>query len=355
MIEIRCNGNVVRGFTSVNITKSLDQISASYNMGVFKDESDSAWIPIFPGDEVDVLVDGEVVISGYNVTTSPSFNNSGTSCQVAGMEKTCDLVDCTSKTINFENKKVDEIVRIICADFGLRFTGSNGADIGSPLKKFTADIGATAFNVIVNACKERNLYPTSDGLGNVSLIGSSHESAEVDIVQGINVLSASGKFSVADRFSKYTIYSSKDAKGKTFASVDDDEISRSREWVMLDERFATKENCEARALWEAKHRAAKGNSLSVIVDGWRQKKGGSLWKPGLIVNCDIPCIFGEVRSFLVNRVSFTYGGNGTQTSLELVDPDIYLPAPRLAPKGKLKKQKADTWASVRKQTGSKLK
>lgn len=355
MIEIRCNGNVVKGFTSASITKSLDQISASYNLGVFKDGDDSAWIPIFPGDEVDVAIDGEVVISGYNVMTTPSFSNSGIGCQVAGMEKTCDLVDCTSKTINFENKKVDEIVRIICADFGLRFAGTNGADIGSPLKKFSADIGSTAFNVIVNACKERNLYPTSDGLGNVSLIGSSHESAEVDIVQGLNVLSASGKFSVAERFSKYTIYSSKDAKGKTFASVTDEEMTRDREFVLLDERFATKENCEARALWEAKHRAAKGNSLSVVVDGWRQKKDGSLWKPGLVVNCDIPCILGETRSFLVNKVSFSYGSNGTTTSLELVDEDIYLPLPKISPKGKLNKQKTDTWASVRKQTGSKLK
>lgn len=355
MIEIRCNGRVIKGFTSVSITKSLDQISASYSLGVFKDESDSAWIPIFPGDEVEVAIDDEVVIKGFNIDTIPSFNNSGISCQVSGMEKTCDLVDCVAKTINFENKKVDEIVRIVCSDFGLRFTGSNGADIGSPLKKFSADIGSTAFNVIVNACKERNLYPTSDGLGNVSLIGSSHEGAEVDIVQGVNVLSASGKFSVADRFSKYTIYSSKDAKGKTFASVTDEEMNRSREFVMLDERFATKENCEARALWEAKHRAANGNTLSVVVDGWRQKKGGSLWKPGLIVNCDIPCILGETRSFLVNKVSFSYGNNGTQTSIELVDEDIYLPTPKIAPKGKIVKKKKDTWASVRKQTGSKLK
>ena len=270
------------------------------------------------------------------------------------MEKTCDLIDCVSDTINFENKKVDEIVRIVCAQFGLKFS-NGGVDVGSPLTKFSAELGATALNVIVNACKERNVYPSSDGLGNVTLIGKDHDAAEADLVQGENVLSAAGRFSVADRFSKYTVYSCKDASGKVFASVDDDEMGRTRTFVCLDERYATKENCEARALWEAKHRAAKGNVLNVVVDGWKQKKGGSLWKPGLKVNCDIPCILGDSRSFLVNRVTFNYGSNGTTTSLELVDEDIYLPIPKIAPKTKLKKQSKDTWASVRKQTGSKLR
>jgi len=355
MIEIRCNGNFVRGFTSVNVTKSLDQIAASYSLGVFRDDSDSAWIPIFPGDAVEIAIDDEVVISGFNVETSPSFNNSGIVCKVSGKEKTCDLVDCASKTINFENKKVDEIVRIVCADFGLNFTGSNGAEIGSPLKKFSAEIGTTAMNVIVNACKERNLYPTSDGLGNVSIIGGKYGSAEVDIVQGMNVLSASGKFSVANRFNKYTVYSSADPKCNTSACVKDDGISRDREFVLLDERFSTMENCESRALWEAKHRNATGNSFSVVVDGWRQTKGGSLWKPGIMVNCDIPMILGESRAYLVNRVVFGYGSEGTQTTIELVDEDIYLPTPTIAPKAKLNKKHNDTWASIRKQTGSKLK
>lgn len=355
MIEVRCNGRIVKGFSSVNITKALDNISASYSMGVFKDTTENAWIPVFPGDDVEVLIDGEVVINGVNIETNPSFNNSGIVCQISGKERTFDLVECSAKTLNFENKKVDEIVRATCADFGIRFVGTNGADIGSPMQSFSADIGSTAFNVIVNACKERGVFPASDGLGNVSLIGSRHEGAEVDIVQGVNVLSASGRFSVQGMFGKYTIYSSKDAKGKTFSSVIDDGQPSRRELVILDERFGNKENCEARALWESRHRQAMGSSLSVIVDGWRQKEGGSLWKPGLVVNCDIPMILGESRSFLVNRVSYTYGSSGTQTALELVDEDIYLPMPTLAPKGKVKKAKGDAWASVRKQTGSKLR
>lgn len=355
MIEIRCNGRVVRGFSSVSVSKSLDNFSASYSMGIFNDDNSSAWIPVFPGDEVQVAIDDETIIDGYNVETRPTLNNRGVGCTISGKEKTCDIVDCVSKTLNFENKKVDEIVRIICADFGIRFNRSSGVDVGSPLTKFSADIGSTAFNVMVNACRERGVFPVSDGLGNVSLIGGNYPGASVDIVQGVNVLSATGVFSVADRFSKYTIYSSKDAKGKTFASVTDDEMKRQREWVILDERFATKENCEARALWEARHRQATGNALNVVVDGWRQKQDGKLWKPGLIVNCSIPAVIGEDRQFLVNRTTFNFGSNGTTTTLELVDEDIYSPIPRIAPKGKLTKPKKDTWESVRKQTGSKLR
>lgn len=363
MIEIRCNGNVVRGFTDVKITRSLDQFSASYSIGVFKavsnedgasDSEKSAWLPVFPGDEVEIVVDGETVIRGFNDTTCPSFTNSGISCMVSGRERTCDIVDCVPERLDYENKKVDEIVRLICNEFDVTFKGSS-VDVGAPLKKFSANPSSSAFEAIKAACAERRLLARTDGLGNVTLDSGSYDNADVDLVQGVNVLSASGNFSVKDRYSQYKVYASKDAKGKTFAEVSDDEISRTRNWMMLEDRYGCKEDCEKRAMWEAKHRQAMSGTLGVMVSGWRQKDGGNLWRPGLIVTCDIPAILGETRQFLVNRVTFSFGTSGSQTSLELVDTDVYAPMPSIAPKKKAVKQKKDVWASVRKQTGSKLK
>lgn len=363
MIEIRCNGNVVRGFTDVKITRSLDQFSASYSIGVFKSVSNedgssadlrSVWLPIFPGDEVEIVVDGEVVIKGYNDSTSPTFTTSGISCIVAGREKTCDIVDCIPERLDYENKKVDEIVRSICSEFGVTFKGSS-VDVGSPLKKFAANPTASAFETIKAACAERRLIVNSDGLGNVSIDDGRYNSADVDLVQGKNVIAASGNFSVKDRFSKYKVYAANDAKGNTFAEVEDEEIGRCRNWMIIDDKFSNKEDCEKRAMWEAKHRQSTSGTLGVIVSGWRQIKGGKLWRPGLIVSCDIPSILGETRDFLINKVTFSFGSNGSETSLELVDVDVYAPMPSFAPKKKAVKQNKDIWESVRRQTGSKLK
>ena len=112
----------------------------------------------------------------------------------------------------------------------------------------------------------------------------------MDLKQGVNVLSAVGNFSTKNRYRVYRVMASNDYSGKTFAEVTDDSTPRKRRWVMVDERWSTKECCEDRAMWEAKHRQAVANAVSVVVDGWRQNAGGPLWVPGLSVRADIPSI-----------------------------------------------------------------
>lgn len=68
MVEIHCNGQVIRGFSAVQITRALDQFAGTYSVQVFKPVSNadgstaaanSLWVPVFPDDEVEVYVDGE--------------------------------------------------------------------------------------------------------------------------------------------------------------------------------------------------------------------------------------------------------------------------------------------------------
>jgi len=366
MVEIHCNGQVIKGFTSVQITRALDQFAATYSMQVFKAVSNadgasaaasSLWVPVFPDDEVEVVVDGEKVIKGYNEKTSPALSADNFSCAVSGKEITADAVKCPPETIVFENKKVDEICRVICNEVGLIFDGASGANVGAPLKKFSVDPGASAYEVMIKACAERRVMLVSNGLGHVRLDGGKYKAASVDLVQGKNVLSATGDFTNEKRYSVYRVYASKDASGKTYAEVKDDDVKRDRRFVLLDETFATKENCEARAMWEAKHRQAEANKLTVTVSGWRQKSGAALWAPGQTVNVNLPSMLGEVRQFLINRVTFTLSASGTTSTLQLVDPFVYAPAPAFpAAKKSVKatKAKKDIWSSVRKATGSKL-
>lgn len=366
MVEVHCNGKVIRGFSSVNITRGLDQFAATYSMSVFKSVSNAdgssadakeLWVPVFPDDEIEVFVDGERVIKGYNEKTSPSLSAESFSCSISGKEITADAVKCPPETIVFENKKVDEICRIICNECGLIFDGAAGVDVGAPIKKFAVDPGASAHEVMIKACAERRVLPISNGLGHVKLDSGNYSAAAVDLVQGKNVLSASGDFSNEKRYSSYKVYAAKDASGKTFAEVQDESVTRERRFVLMDETFATTENCQARAMWEAKHRQAEANKITVNVSGWRQKDGAALWAPGQTVNVNLPSMLGEVREFLINRVTFSLGSSGSVTTLQLVDPYVYAPAPAFpAAKKKVKATKAknDVWASVRKDTGSKL-
>lgn len=362
MIEVFSNGRKFSGFSSVSVVKALDSFSATYSLSVFKkrknDGTDNFFlVPIFPGDEIEVRLDGETVIKGYNDTTTPSFNANSIGCNISGRDMCCDAVDCPVERLDYSNKKVDEIVRAVCSEFGLVFSGAKGADLGGPLKKFSADPGATGYEVMIAACKERRLMPVGDGVGHVHIVGSNFESSTDDLVQGKNILAASPVFSNKDRRSKYTVVASSDPECKTFAVATDDGVSRNRPWLLCDERFGSMESCAARAMWEAKHRQASSGTMNVTVDGWRQKNGGGLWRPGLLVNVRIPAYFGdEIREMLINRVTYTLSGEGSVCQMVLVDPDTYAPMPTVQAKqrAKLPKAKNDIWASVRKQTGSKL-
>ena len=362
MISLRANGNVIKGFSGVRISRSLEQFCATYSLQAFPQVDTNsktpagAWLPTFPEDLVEICIDDEVVVKGYNDECRPAFSAGGASFSVSGREISKDIVDCFPENVNFENKKVDEIARLICNEFGVNFRGAQGVNVGAPLSKFSGDSGRTAYEVLLNACKQRRCMPSCDGLGNVSLVGAKYQTAQVDLTQGINVLQAQGVFSTKRRYKVYRVVASNDFSGKTFAEVVDDESSRARRWVMLDERWSTKECCEGRAMWEAKHQQAVANALQVSVNGWRQKEGGALWMPGLLVHVDLPAIIGDAGEFLVNKVDMSYDvSNGAVTTISLVDPEIYSPLPGFPSAKKKVKAKNDVWANIRKQTGSTLR
>lgn len=357
MISLLCNGVQMRGYSSVQVTRALDQFCTVYSLQAVPENG--AWLPTFPEDEIEIRLDDEVLTKGYNDECRPSYSATGCAFAVRGREITKDIVDCPPETVNFENKKVDEIARIICNEFGIVFDGAAGADVGAPLSKFSGNPTAAAYEILLAACKQRRVLPISNGVGHVRLDNGRYKSASVDLVQGVNVLQADGVFSTKNRYKIYRVMASNDYSGKTFAEVTDDDVSRPRRWVMVDERWSTKECCEDRAMWEAKHQQAVANALTVTVSGWRQKAGGAIWEPGTVVHVDVPAVIGDAGEYLVNKVDLRFDvSSGSSAILSLVDPNCYSPAPGF-PVSKKKvsatKAKKDTWASIRAQTGSKLR
>lgn len=354
MISVVSNGIVFDKWSSVSVVRSMDQFAATFSMSVFfkgNPKGKNVLIPIFADDSVEIFCDDEKIISGYNEETSPSFSSDGYGCSISGKEVVVDTVKCPPSQYVFENKKIDEICRIVLTDFeGCSFS-SKGVDVGAPFKSFSGDLGGSAYDLMIKACAARNLMIKSDGLGRVSIDNGVYESSSTVLSEGENILGFSGRFSNSSRYSSYKVVSSMDPSGKTFAVANDDEVRRKRNLVIVDEKLSTKNDCEKRAAWERDHRRSVANSFGVKVHGWRQNDG-SLWRPGVVVTVNVPSIIGESREFLVNKVNYQYSSNsGTTCDIELVDVDSYRPEPKFKIGGK---KKVDVWASVRSQTGSKL-
>ena len=52
MISVFCNGVQMRGFSSVQVTRSLDQFCATYALNAIP--KNGAWLPTFPEDEIEI-------------------------------------------------------------------------------------------------------------------------------------------------------------------------------------------------------------------------------------------------------------------------------------------------------------
>ena len=345
MIDVYANGQKFSYWTGAKISRSLDHIAASFSLNIVARDSVGNAVKLFPGDSVEIKVDGITVIKGFVEKLSTSFAAGSHSVSVSGSETSCDLADCcVDSPFEWKDKTLDKIVSDICSRFGLKFSNSMGVDVGKALKKFSVEPGAKALETIAKLCKERGIIPCSDGIGDVYLLNPAKASRGPELKQGVNLMSASVDFSINDRYSVYEVFGSGKAKSKVKATKRDSDVSRNRPLLIVDSNATQKESVEARAEWEYTVRKAKSMGFKCAVHGWSHSAG--LWEPGMMCTFEAPDLYVEEPiDLLVSSVEFEWGGNGSVTNITLVSPDVYIPQPET------KKKKPTTkspWDSIKK-------
>ncbi len=347
MIKIIRNGVAIQGWKSVSVGLSLSTLCNGFNLSQFvADNFDSP--VLFPGDEVRIEVDGELLIEGFVDKMESSFSTGSHDISISGREKTCDLVDCSLKEfgLSWKNKTAEQIIKSVCDCFGLLFQ-SNGVKTDGPIAKFCPDPGCTGADIISDVCRQKCVVCTSAGDGIVKLVNDDFDYAEDFIRQGVNVVSANVTFDNSERYSDYVVLCSSDPKTKRRGEGFDGEITRNRCLVVVDESYGTVDSANQKASFEALSRSARSTTLNVSMVGWK-RSNGKLWRPGVLVDVLIPAFFGKsVQTLLVNSVELSYDSSGSVVDLELVRKDYYSQPPKKKVKSK---GKADPWADIRKKT-----
>lgn len=347
MIEVFSNGSKFTGWTDARIVRSLDHIAATFSLSLVARNAEGERVRLFPGDSVEVAVNGTKVISGFVDRLSSSFSAGSHSISVSGSECSADVADCCIESpLEWENKKMDEIIRNICAGFGLTFSNVMGVDVGEPFKKFSVEPGSKALDTISKLCKERGILCCSNGLGKIFLLKPDSCPRGPALRQGVNLMSANVDFSLVDRFSSYTVYGTGKAKKKVVATSSDADVARNRTLIIVDSNAVEKDKVQARADWECKVRKAKSMGFSASVHGWEHD--GGLWEPGVVCSFFAPELYVETPlDLLISSVEYSWGSSGEMTNLTLVSPDVFEPQPE-SKKVKAKKAKADPWNSIKK-------
>ena len=343
-VALRVGGKDYGGWKTVKVTCSIEALAGSFSLSVTDRWSgqNQPW-PIRRGDECSVIINDVPMITGFVEVIAPKLDVNERSMTVEGRDRTCDLVDSSAQlaTWSFTNVGVLALAQKICAPYGVNVTlqaGLNPAKLTIP-KKYSIDPGDTAARALQNVCKVAGLLAVSDGVGNIVLTRAGRERVATSIVEGINLKSGSARFDAMSLFHKYEVMASHkgrdDLYGEDAAGVrgtaTDENVRSTRVTIVRPDANMTAELAKSHAEWEATTRVAHANAAKVTVAGWQESAFEPVWPRNKLVRVKSPTLLVPDGHMLIAGTTFTSDvDSGTVTTLDLRDPNSFLPDPTIA-------------------------
>ncbi len=378
-VRLRVNGREYAGWKRVRVTRGIEAIAGGFELAISDRWNGQrvSW-PIVEEDECELAIGDEKVITGYVDRRRLSYGPQDHSFEVSGRDKAGALVDCSAllDSWEFQSLAVLTLARNLCRPFGISVTLDTGAvprkvtlktgknpgrvtsggatgkksglGVPNPPKKFSVNPGDSAFEVLDRACRMAGLVPVSNGLGGIVLTRAGSARVDTPLVEGENIIAASADFDVSQRHARYIVTGqhpgSDEWSGEAVATVrgeaTDQNIRRtSRVLLIRAECALTPEAAKSRAAWEAKIRAARGDAVSVTIQGW-ETDAGELWPVNSVVRVRSPMIAVD-GEMLITQTVFTLDEGGSTTELTLRRPDAYLPEPAVTQSG------TNVWKEIR--------
>ena len=333
-VILKVNSSGYHGWKGMTVTRSIDAFC-----GLFDISAHDRWpgqnLPrgINPGDECQVLIGDDPVITGYVDGVSPGFTSTDTSLGVRGRDKTSDMVDCPTMVDTYEVIDMDlaGIANTLCSEFKIDLKIM--ADVGQPFIKFSIQPGEKASACLERAAKLRGIICTTDGNGSLVLTArGSFKPADDQLVEGENIKKATGDYNFSNRYSEYTVFgqmpSFNDGVDEPLADLmgtaRDVNVMRYRPLLLPAEAWTSPESATIRAKNECARRAGDSKRVNVQVTGWRQSSG-ALWEPGTTIAITSARLSLDNEQMVISTLRYSISDTGGRiTELELKRPDAYL-------------------------------
>lgn len=331
-VEVLTGGRLYRGWREVEISRSLDNLSAAFRLKVTDLRAGlTAW-PLQEGDTAEVRLDGDVVLTGRIDVWAPSLSAEDHSIAIAGRDLTADLIDCSCILTPGSWRKITlaDLAAKVAAPYGLDVEIDAGLDIGSPFDQAQVNPGETAWEVIERHARQRGVLVTSTADGKIRLTRPGFVAQAGPIVEGGNMLEGSAEHSAAERYGRYIVKAQRRGKaglyGKQASEVSveiaDPEVVRSeRALLVIAETGLDLAEARKRAEWERAVRVGRASRARVTVDSWRDE-AGELWTVGQSVTVQAPTlrIVGQV---LIAGVTYILDDSGERAEIDLVRLGAY--------------------------------
>ena len=340
-VELRIDGRSYGGWKNVRISRGIEQLAGDFTLGLTERWPRMLDVRVVrPGERCEVLIDGEPVVTGYVDAVSPRYDANSHQVTVTGRDATADLVDCSAVAGDgrVSGSTLAGLARIIAKPFGLPVVvvGNAGA---TPLPgEYALEEGETAFEALERAAKFSGALLYSDGRGRLVIGNAGADRAGADLVEGVNIKSASAEWSWRERFSTVTVKGQAAGDdedfGETVSQVSsratDPAINRYRPLVVIADTQTVTATAANRAEWEVKVRRGRGARATVTVSGFYA--GDRVWTPNMLAHVRSAWLSAD-RDMLISRLTYMLDEAGRRTELELTLPETF------APLGELKVKK----------------
>jgi prophage tail gpP-like protein len=326
VVTLNIGGASYEGWESVHVELSMENLSGSFALQL-TDQSGGTANAIKPNDPCTVLINGQLVITGYVDKVTPSFDATSHKIMVTGRDKAGDLVDSSviHKSGQWKNKKIDEIIKDVASPFGINVDNKTES---KTLETFNLDQGATAFETIQKLAKRGNFLAVSDGKGGLLLTREATEMMGVPLIEGQNILAANCDYDASKKHSEYHVKGQKQGKDEdkvkkitqNKSMVTNDFVNRYRPLLIIHEGQADESAVKERARWEAKIRNSKATKAEITVQGW--DSGAGLWGINRLTMVESNWL-GIHDMMLITNVSFTLDENGELAVISLAQQGSY--------------------------------
>lgn len=342
-VTIRAGERSISGWTQVRITRSIEQVPNTFEVGFTTERSGPGGTLLDEGSPVQVMIGESVVVTGYADVVRSTSDAGSHELVIAGRGKCQDLVDCAAEwpTAYIGSTSITDVARKLCQPYGIPVVPP--PQPGPDLPFFDVTLIETPWTLIEEMARSCQVLVFEDQAGNLVFDNVGEDVAASGFTEGVNAKQITVTRSTSDRYSEYLGFA---YSTRMLQDLGEDLNVRARaEDTGLPKRSDGQPRHRRRALvveapsgldrgdvgarrvaWEQTRRAGRSRQALVTVEGWRDK-AGQLWTPNYRAPLSLPSHDIDGVTWVIGDVTYIRDAEGTRTELLLMPAQAFATEP----------------------------
>ncbi len=329
-IAIRIDGQVFRGWTASNISRSINTIADGFTFSFPFDPTDETLIELtrpYSYKKCELFIGGDLYISGQCIKWSTASRTNQTMKTIDVRTKAGHTIECMAQNSAYEQNglTLSEIAEEIMAPYGDDLSPVFTDGDSDEFPKVRKEMTESDFSFLSNLAAQKGFLITSYTTGEMAFIQAAVDGSPVfSFEEGVTAIEhISASYDGQKVFSSLTAVTESAGTAGPSSTLENDLVPIYRPFVFSADDLESG-NLDSAIEWKRSKALAESAPVSVTVTGWRNKYG-QLWEENMVGSVYWPSIDIYTKTdYIVASVNLKKDENGGNVSvLTLVLPQAY--------------------------------